>query len=226
MDIFGRHGLDWTPGKSKRAFGGPLPAWSRVLTLCRQWAKISRLHGNIPLGEYFDKNIFSPLGLQDTVFEPLENPRFKDRLTATHWRQTDGTVKQADENAGCAYARSGVHNGGGGLWSTANDLCKLLHGSIFPRTGQATILSQSSINELFKPSLTTSKHLEATVKRMRLETHYTPNGLDLLPQIPDSTRKTFGLGVAINLEDLDTGVGAGSIQWSGFPNCYWVRLFL
>lgn len=175
------------------------------------------------MGEYFEKNIFSPLGLQDTTFEPLEDPWFKERLTATHWRQSDGTIKLADENAGAAYARSGTHNGGGGLWTTANDLCKLLHGTFFPSSKESAILSQSAIEELFKPCLSTPKHLEATIARMRAETHYTPNGLDLLPQIPDEIPKSFGLGVAINLKDLETGVGAGSIQWSGFANCYWVR---
>jgi len=133
-------------------------------------------------------------------------------------------MKLAEENAGCQYARSGHHNGGGGLWSTAEDFCKILHGTIFPKNEQSAILSQASIEQLFTPCLSTSKYLEATVARMRSETHYTPGGLDLLPQIPTSSPKNFGLGVVINLEYLETGMAAGSIQWSGFANCYWVSL--
>lgn len=137
-------------------------------------------------------------------------------MTGTHWRQKDGTLQLATENAGAKYARSGFHNGGGGLWSTANDLCRLLH-AVFLSNEGPQILQPDSIREIFKPCLDTPNYLELCVERMTRE-----QDLNILPQIPVRARKNFGLGVAINLEDLDTGLAAGSGQWSGFPNCYWV----
>lgn len=154
--------------------------------------------------------------MRDTTFQPLNDPSFNFRLTGTHWRQQDGTVKLALENAGNHYANSGYHNGGGGLWSTANDLCKLLRG-VFLDKINPQILRPESVREIFTPCLVTSKHLEERVAKMTAE-----QDLNILPQIPISCPKNFGLGVALNLEDLDTGLSAGSAQWSGFPNCYWV----
>jgi CubicO group peptidase (beta-lactamase class C family) len=177
---------------------------------------ICRLNGNISLGKYFEKHIFQPLGIKNTTFEPLSDPRFDNRLTGTHWRQKDGTVNCV-ENAGNLYANSGNHNGGGGLWSTADDLCKLLHG-IFLRTDGSCILRPESIREIFRPALKTSRYLEERLAKMKAEQE-----LDILPHIPLGIPRNFGLGVAINEKELDTGLSKGSVQWSGFPNCYWVR---
>jgi len=154
--------------------------------------------------------------MKDTTFRPLNDPQFRDRLTATHWRQPNGTLKQAGENAGVKYAKSGYDNGGGGLWSTANDFCRLLYGVFLDK--EAAILSEGSIKEIFTPCLDTAEYLEKTVERMTKE-----QDLNILPHIPASAPKNFGLGVALNMEELDTGLAAGSAQWSGFPNCYWVR---
>lgn len=154
--------------------------------------------------------------MKNTTFNPLNDPSFKDRLTGTHWRQPDGNLKLADENAGDKYAKSGYHNGGGGLWSTADDLCKLLQG-VFLDAESTKILSPGSIRDIFTPSLADPSRLDNRVAKMVQE-----QDINILPQIPASEPKNFGLGVAINLSALDTGLSAGSVQWSGFPNCYWV----
>lgn len=169
------------------------------------------------LGDYFQKYIFNPLGLTNTTFDPLKDAKYCSRLTATHWRQKDGSLEQADENAGAPYARSGCHNGGGGLWSTADDLCKLLH-HVFLCDSEPKLLSPRSIDEIFTPCLGTSRHMEERIAKMIEEQE-----LNILPQIPVDAPKNFGLGCAINLAELDTGLSTGSAQWSGFPNCYWVR---
>lgn len=176
------------------------------------------MNGNVTLGEYFEKHIFEPLGLCNTTFQPLDDPNFRNRLTGTHWRQSDGTLKLASENHGNSYARSGNHNGGGGLWSTANDLCKLLHGVFLDRNG-SKILRPESIIEISKPALATSKFMEERVAKMTAE-----QDLNITAQIPPHKPKNFGLGVLINLDELDTGISPGSIQWSGFPNCFWVSV--
>ncbi|KIW77774.1 hypothetical protein Z517_07607 [Fonsecaea pedrosoi CBS 271.37] len=178
---------------------------------------ISRLNGNISLGDYFEKYIFGPLGLQNTTFEPLEDPKFRDRLTATHLRQPEGSLKVADVNAGAQYAKSGHHNGGGGLWSTASDLCQLLRG-VFLDEHHSGLLTHASVREIYRPCLDHPEYLGQRVEKMKQEK---PMHINILPQIPTDVPKSFGLGVAINLADLDTGLSAGSFQWSGFPNCYW-----
>ncbi|OAG38862.1 hypothetical protein AYO21_06893 [Fonsecaea monophora] len=169
------------------------------------------------LGDYFQKYIFGPLGLQNTTFEPLEDPKFRDRLTATHLRQPEGSLRVADVNAGTQYAKSGHHNGGGGLWSTASDLCQLLRG-VFLDEHHSGLLTHASVHEIYRPCLDHPEYLEQRVEKMK---HEKPMHINILPQIPTDVPKSFGLGVAINLADLDTGLSAGSFQWSGFPNCYW-----
>jgi methyl acetate hydrolase len=178
------------------------------------------LNGGITLGQYIERNIFEPLGLKDTTFHPLKDPHFNARLTGTFFRQPDGSLV-CKENVGFPYDRSGNDNGGGGLFSNTTDYCKLLAGVFLPREGQPVILGEELVRQIFKPELKTDKHLVAKLATMRVEID-----IDMVPHVPESCLKNFGLGVVLNLEELDTGLSAGSGQWSGYTNCYWVSLRL
>lgn len=155
--------------------------------------------------------------MKNTTFHPLKDPRFNSRLTGTFFRQPDGSLI-CKENVGCSYDRSGNDNGGGGLFSNATDYCKLLSGIFLRREGQPVLLGEKLVQEIFKPTLQTDKYFEAKLACMKADID-----LDMVPHVPESCSKNFGLGVVLNLEDLDTGLSAGSGQWSGYTNCYWVR---
>jgi methyl acetate hydrolase len=171
------------------------------------------------LGEYFEANIFQPLGLKNTTFDPRTSSDMMNRLTGTHYRQPDGSLK-CESNVGFPYAKSGNCNGGGGLWSTANDFCQILQSAFLRREGQQQILSESTANEICQPCLRNPQYLEDRLAAMKVGIN-----LDMIPHVPKDDPKNFGLGVVINLKELETGLSANSGQWSGFPNCYWVSSF-
>lgn len=176
------------------------------------------MNGGITLGEYFEKNILKRLGLTDITFHPEKDPHFNSRLTGTFYRQPDGSLI-CKENVGFPYDRSGNDNAGGGLWSNAGDYCKLLAGIFLKHEGQPVILGEQWVEEIFKPLLQTDKYFEAKLAAMKVEID-----INMVPHVPEKCPKNFGLGVVLNLEDVDTGLSAGSGQWSGYTNCYWVSL--
>jgi CubicO group peptidase (beta-lactamase class C family) len=68
-----------------------------------------------PADVFLKTRIFDPLGMKDTFFYPLENPRLAGRYD----RQTDGTLKRNTSTPNFLNGR--YFSGGGGLASTAED---------------------------------------------------------------------------------------------------------
>ena len=75
----------------------------------------------LTLEQYFQKNILEPLGMHDTSFL-LPAAKF-DRLVAVSNRQPDGALK---ENPRTQPQPPKAFNGGGGLYSTANDYVRFM----------------------------------------------------------------------------------------------------
>ena len=75
------------------------------------WAgRLVEALSGMTLEQYFQKNIFEPLGMKDTSYI-LPSEKF-DRMVSLYQRQTDGSLKQ---NARALPARPQAFNGGGGL---------------------------------------------------------------------------------------------------------------
>src|SRR5580704_15793184 len=75
----------------------------------------------LTLEQYFQKNILQPLGMHDTSFL-LPATKF-DRLVAVSNRQPNGALK---ENPRTQPQPPKAFNGGGGLYSTANDYVRFM----------------------------------------------------------------------------------------------------
>lgn len=83
------------------------------------------------LGDYFQKNIFSPLGMKDTSFKLT--PAQRARLARVHQRGEDGTLAPIDFEL---PQEPEFEMGGGGLYSTVPD---------YMRSGRMLLCSGTSV---------------------------------------------------------------------------------
>ena len=104
----------------------------------------------LTLEQYFERNILSPLGLQDTGFR-VPADKF-DRLVSEYQRQSDGSSDR--EFRRTLPPPPKFFNGGGGLYSTAGDYIRFMqmilrHGQ--SSGGQTDPETQDSGNDVRKP---------------------------------------------------------------------------
>ncbi|ODQ49699.1 putative 1,4-butanediol diacrylate esterase [Saitoella complicata NRRL Y-17804] len=166
------------------------------------------------LGDYFQKNIFEPLGCKDTSFTPTKEQM--GRHAKLHMRREDGTLTQREYEIADDVE---VHLGGAGCHSTAADytaiLACLLNDGRSPTTG-AQLLKKATVDDMFQD--------QTTPRGISLEEPI-PNPLphlsNPLPNLMPGVRKGWGLSFLISHDALPTGRSAGSVWWAGIANCYW-----
>ncbi len=163
------------------------------------------------LEDYFQKNIFQPLGMADTTFQM---PAAKwPRVAATSQREAGGSLTPRPLPATPPTVT--FFSGGGGLYSTAADYIRFLR----------ALLNGGTLDgvQLLKPEtvgLMAQNHigdLEAgTMPSFRPETSANVN---FFPHSKDK----FGLGFLINTEPVEGGRASGSLAWAGIFNTYfWI----
>lgn len=102
------------------------------------------------------ENIFKPLGLKDTSFEP--DPSTYYRIISLHHRMENGTVIVSPiNNFGRIYpARNGYHSAWWGLFSTAADwgvfMSTMMNQGLCFQTGKR-IIKPETLEHLFTPQL-------------------------------------------------------------------------
>ncbi|KAI9751892.1 MAG: hypothetical protein M4579_005849 [Chaenotheca gracillima] len=141
----------------QEAFEQPLlfePGTSRDYGIGIDWVGIfvERIT-HLSLGEYFQKNIFDPLGIKNTAFIP--NAHMRSTLASMHARDDRGTLAprvHLIRTARQATGASVFHSGGGGLMSNADEYCRiiaaLLNDGVSPTTS-GRILKKSTIDQMF-----------------------------------------------------------------------------
>lgn len=102
--------------------------------------------------------------------------------------------------------------GGLGGYSTAPDYMKLLT-SLLRKDGK--VLKESTIDEMFKPQLPNPKYMEDVIAAPEQRQFLAGN-------MAPGSKLDFGLSGMINVEPMKTGRQAGSMQWGGMPNLFWV----
>jgi CubicO group peptidase (beta-lactamase class C family) len=172
---------------------------------------VERLTG-LTLEQYMQKNIWTPLGMKDTTFHPMDRPELMERLCGMTERDAEGRIGPQDQTAGSGVIGGVRDAGGGGCASTANDYIKLL---ISLLSNDEKLLKKSTVEYMFQPHLTdpSRKHLE--------KMHANPAAFGLAGNIPPGTKVDFGLGGILNMESLPWGRSTGSMQWGGYPNLFW-----
>lgn len=96
------------------------------------------------LGAFFDAEIFGPLGMVDTGFHvPLDDAA---RVATSYGRRDGRLVRVPDGELAPPHTPPGLHSGGGGLFSTADDylrFCRMLLGD--GAVGDVRVLSAESV---------------------------------------------------------------------------------
>ena len=163
------------------------------------------------LGEYIQKNITEPLGMNSTGFRI--SPSMRSRLATVHQRDTlTGVLNTTPFEV---PQETEFDPGGGGLYSTAGDYLR------FTRM----ILNQGRGNgqQLLKPETIAlmSKNAMGPLRVSLLHTQNPAASLDA--EFFPGIEKSWGLTFMINEQQAPTGRSAGSLAWAGLPNAFfWI----
>lgn len=110
----------------------------------------------LSLNDYFQQNIFAPLGIKHASFLP-KSAGLSDKLVGSHHRNKEGIISANDHWMQPDESKIEVHYGGAGLWANAAEYCQvlvaLLNGGTHPQNG-GKILNPESVEELIKEQLT------------------------------------------------------------------------
>jgi CubicO group peptidase (beta-lactamase class C family) len=163
----------------------------------------------LTLEQYFQRNIFDPLGMKDTSFI-LPAEKF-DRLVTRYERQSDGSLK---ENPRTLPAPPKFYNGGGGLYSTAGDYVRFMQ--MILRHGRS-----GGKDEILRPktvAMMSSNQIGGlSAGKMRTLRPTISSDVDFHPGFTDK----FGFGFLINIDAYPAGRSAGSLAWAGIGNTYY-----
>ena len=171
----------------------------------------------LTLEEFMHKNIFSTLDMRQTTFWP-------EKVDSYLSRKMDHVTR--DSKTGALVAGGGHHLlalpakdciGGMGLYSTPNDLVKVLKEVL---AGGGNIVSRESVAEMLKPQLndeTQAAFMEVIGGRAKYHLRQTwPEGYD----------GTFGLSASINLDDFPGRRLKNSMNWAGSSGLHAVSLMI
>ncbi|KAF2119785.1 beta-lactamase/transpeptidase-like protein [Lophiotrema nucula] len=173
------------------------------------------------LEEYMRKNIFGPLGMNDTSFRLQTHGDMAQRLIPMVCRLspeaplTDGPAPQAIPNN---IAKSKDDIGGAGIFSTAGDFVKLLR-SILRNDGK--ILKTETIDLMFKSTINPASQaaLTATLATEAMAAVMTPGDIPVGTEgAPEWTHSYAGL---VGLTPRKDGLKGPWVQWGGMPNLHW-----
>jgi len=156
------------------------------------------------LADYFQENIFSPLGMVDTSFSVPSNKI--DRLTTCYAETKDEKMAVFDGVDKSTFRDVKLYSGGGGLLSTLEDYLKF--SQLLRNKGKVDgtrLLGRKTVEMM------TSNHLSESLLPMR--------NIETMPGLG------FGLGVSVLLDVLQFQClgSEGSYGWSGLASTtFWV----
>jgi CubicO group peptidase (beta-lactamase class C family) len=140
----------------------PGTRWSYSIAIDVQGAIVEKLSG-MTFGEYLKKNVFTPLGMNDTGFwlTEAERPRFAE--VATRDADTGKMKPYPDDPSRSFFKRDHEESGGGGLTSTAHDYARFVQ--MLLNKGELDgkrVLKPETVELMFQ------NHVPATVNPPRL----------------------------------------------------------
>jgi CubicO group peptidase (beta-lactamase class C family) len=168
------------------------------------------------LGDFFAKEIFEPLGMNETAFTvpkgaadrfaALYTPLDGDGMALASGRAGGGTLRLIDAPDGSPYHDTAMHAGGGGLVGTIDDYLKFTE---MLRTGGAGIIGPKTLDFMMR------NHLPGDIASM---------GVDSFAEQP-MHGMGFGIGGAVVLDPARAGVpgSVGDFSWGGMASTFfWV----
>lgn len=172
-------------------------------------AMVERLSG-LTLEEYFQRRIFSPLGMSDTFFNVPEDKL--QRLATNHyWNSEESTISVVPAENNRPPTGVTLFSGGGGLISTASDymiFCEMLrNGGSYDGV---RILGPKTVQYM------TINHLTDEVRN---------EGADEFPASHLYPGQSFGLGFGVIIDPGQSQVisSKGEYSWGGAANTkFWI----
>ena len=173
--------------------------------------RVVEVVSKMPLDEFLEKNIFTPLGMTDTAFWV---PKEKHDRLATLYRHDEATRRKAKlSNFGdSALEKPKFLSGGGGLISTASDYFKfirMLEGR--GKSGDVRILSSRTIDLMTQNHLPNNSDISTFGRPLGEEIFYDGVG--------------FGLGFSVVADQAKTRTACpnGTFGWGGMAStAFWV----
>ena len=164
----------------------------------------------VSIEDYMEEHVFRPLGMSSTTFRMPKRPDLTERRAPIGYRATPGGPLGAGPTP--IPDSPSMASGGVGGYSAANDYAKAL---VTVLSGGGGLLKPDSVQQLRSPQLPDSKYLMA---------EFSSSWHDAIcPEYPMGMPANYGLGGALNLEDIPQKRRKGSMMWSGMANTHWVR---
>jgi CubicO group peptidase (beta-lactamase class C family) len=162
------------------------------------------------LEAYFRRQVFAPLGMDDTFFNVP--PDKQPRMVSVYQRTADGALAEQPRPPAKPVE---FFSGGGGLHSTADDYVKLARAMMAGgRLGPRRILTQESVAQMGRNQIG-----ELALRPMPSFIPQLAKDRAPMPGQPDK----FGLGFALNTQPLEKGRGAKTLSWAGiFNTFFWI----
>jgi len=169
-----------------------------------------------PLSQYMAENIFSPLGMHDTTFRPLNLPEEKKvRRVACAFR--DAETGRLTMGAQPTPDDPPVESGGAGLHMSAADHARVLQALLQALSGEggAPLVGKETIREMLRPQLSEPQQqmLKMLTDMLRVA---------MVPEFPPGTPVDHGIGGVLNMADVPGKRRKGSMMWAGVSNGRWV----
>lgn len=176
------------------------------------WAgqAVERVSG-LRLGDYFQENIFSPLGMTSTGFKLT--PSQRARLVKVHTRQPDGSLRPIDFEI---KQDPEFEAGGGGLYSTAGDYMKFCR--MFLHDGKSAdgrqVLRPETVAAMGRNQMG-----DLNVTMLRTQDPARSVDAEFFPGMV----KKWSTAFMLNTERAPTGRSPGSLAWAGLANTFfWI----
>ncbi|KAA6409259.1 MAG: hypothetical protein FRX48_06812 [Lasallia pustulata] len=184
---------------------------------------VERISG-MSLNDYFEKNIFQPLGIQNITMFPSQ--QMKDRLAHMHAKWPDGSIHERSHLLRAplvAGSPDGIYNSAGaGCFARPEEYCHvlatLLNDGTCPTTGKQ-ILKPETVQEMFKNQI--PQFPDFGRNSIPAAKPYLTNPIpDLYPQPPEQAQG-WGLTFMLTIHPGATGRGNNTGWWAGLPNLFW-----
>jgi CubicO group peptidase (beta-lactamase class C family) len=175
-----------------------------------EWAgRLVEALSGLTLEQYFQRNIFAPLGMKDTSF--ILPPGKFDRLVSEFQKETDGKFREEPRTPPKPPQK---FNGGGGLYSTVGDYTRfmqtILRGGL--AAGRDRLLKAETIETMARNQIG-----DLSAGKLKSVRPATSADVDFHPGFKDG----FGLGFLINAIAYSGGRSAGTLAWAGLENTYY-----
>ncbi|KAL1630985.1 hypothetical protein SLS56_004659 [Neofusicoccum ribis] len=170
---------------------------------------------NTRLQAYMEQHLWGPLGIKDLTFHLSSRPDLAARLTDMNGRREPGGKVQHMRSP---FLFEDVVDdlGGQGVFGTAPELLKLVHG-ILACEDDERLLSRASLEQFFSPQLSAGARA-ALDKIMKA-----PPSEQIVPAAgyADETSIDWGLGGLLVTSDVPGWTRKGTLVWHGLPNLSW-----